>query len=395
MNPYPAKFKELVFTATFAKFLLNTCRRLIYPFAPELARGLNTDLSAITSVIAVNNATALLAPLGAGFADRYGYRRFMLYSLVVLAVGCLALGLRPAFYMLMICFFLAGLAKAVFDTSLQAYLGSIVPYDKRGKIIGITELAWAGSTLIGIPLAGLVMARFSWQAPFFIISALSFISFLALRALMPPKSEKNPNAPARSSLRANWRSVLKNRQVKAILLFVFLISLANDNFFVVYGAWLEKEFHLSLAAIGLWTIFIGLAEALGEGFTAVLSDRIGLMRAILLGTFLCGVAYFLLPMMRTGLPMALAGLFIIFFFFEFSIVTAMSLATELTPALRASTMSAFFATAGLGRVAGAFTGGMLWNTTDMTMICMVSGAAMIAGLAALVLGFFLCPAKTG
>jgi len=49
----------------FSKLMLNTARRMVYPFAPELARGLGVPLTAVTLLIAVNQATAVLGPLGA------------------------------------------------------------------------------------------------------------------------------------------------------------------------------------------------------------------------------------------------------------------------------------------------------------------------------------------
>ncbi|MBU8849000.1 MAG: MFS transporter, partial [Desulfobacterales bacterium] len=367
------KFAEFITITTFTKLLFNITRRLIYPFAPEFARGLNVELSAITSVIAVNQATSLLGPVGASFADKYGYKILMLLSLGMLTIGTFAVGLIPIYSVLVICFFLAGLAKSIFDPSLQAFIGNFVPFEKRGQIIGITELAWAGSTLIGIPIAGVVIERFSWQTPFFIIGGLCLVCFFIILKIMP-KDKKNTIPPeTRTSMKSNWKTIIKDRKVLGILSFVFFMSLANDNLFVIYGAWLEQSYSLSLAAIGFGTVLIGLSEILGEGCTIFFSDRIGLKKSIIIGVSLCTGAYFLLPVLDIGLGYVLAGLFLVFFTFEFTIVTSMSLSTELVPELRASTMSAFFAIAGIGRVAGAFSGGIIWSNFGLLPICLISG----------------------
>ncbi|MFA5904304.1 MAG: MFS transporter [Desulfobacula sp.] len=387
MTIHPEKFAGFITITTFTKFLFNITRRLVYPFAPELARGLHMELSAITSVIAVNQATSILGPLGASLADQYGYRFLMLLSLGLLTIGTFALGLIPLYPVLIACLFLAGLAKSIFDPSLQAFIGNFVPYEKRGKIIGITELAWAGSSLIGIPVTGMVIERFSWQTPFLIIGGLGLVSFFIILKIMPKAAGRT--TPSASKPRAlflsNWKTILKNRQVSGILGFSFFMALANDNLFVIYGAWLEKSYHLSLAAIGFGTIFIGLSEVLGEGFTVFFSDRIGLKKTTLIGTALCTLAYFLLPLMDTGLYYVLSGLFFVFFTFEFTIVTSMGLSTELVPELRASTMSAFFAVGGLGRVCGAFLGGMIWSDYGLLPICIVSGTCALLPLLLLLL----------
>ncbi len=394
MTNDPKQFAGFITITTFTKLLFNITRRLIYPFAPEFARGLNVELSAITSIIAINQATSLLGPIGASFADKYGYRILMLFSLGLLTIGTFAVGLIPIYSVLVICLFLAGLAKSIFDPSLQAFIGNFVPFEKRGQIIGITELSWAGSTLVGIPLAGIIIERFSWQMPFLIIGGLSLICFFVILKVMP-KEKKNtrpskgkPGAEKRTQLITNWKTIIKNKKVIGILSFVFFMSLANDNLFVIYGAWLEQSYNLSLTAIGFGTVFIGLSEILGEGCTVFFSDRIGLKKSIIIGGFLCTCAYFLLPLLNIGLAYVLAGLFLVFFTFEFTIVTAMSLSTELVPELRASTMSAFFAIAGIGRVAGAFSGGIIWSQFGLLPICLISGFCTFAAIISILVGFY-------
>ena len=384
----PKRFAEFITITTFTKLLFNITRRLIYPFAPEFARGLNVELSAITSVIAINQATSLLGPVGAGFADRYGYRILMLFSLGMMTIGTFAIGLIPIYSVLVIAFFLAGLAKSIFDPSLQAFIGSFVPFEKRGQIIGITELAWAGSTLFGIPLAGIVIERFSWQTPFLIIGGLCLVCFFIILKIMPKDKKSDKLSKAKTPIISNWKTIIKDRKVLGILSFVFFMSLANDNLFVIYGAWLEQSYNLSLAAIGFGTIFIGLSEILGEGCTVLFSDRIGLKKSIVIGVSLCTCAYFLLPLLDIGLTYVLAGLFLVFFTFEFTIVSSMSLSTELVPELRASTMSAFFAIAGIGRVAGAFLGGVIWSNFGLSAISLVSGFCTFAALISLLIGFY-------
>ncbi|MBU1344293.1 MAG: MFS transporter [Proteobacteria bacterium] len=387
MTNHPKQFAGFITIATFGKLLLNITRRLVYPFAPEFARGLNVDLSAITSVIAVNQATSVLGAVGASFADRYGYRILMLLSLGMLTIGTFAVGLIPTYSMLVICLFLAGLAKSIFDPSLQAFIGNFVPFEKRGKIIGITELAWAGSTLVGIPVTGMVIERFSWQTPFFIISGFCLVCFFVTLKIMPKDRKNFQPSETRTPILSNWKTVIKDRKVIGILSFVFFMSLANDNLFVIYGAWLESSYHLTLTAIGFGTVFIGLSEILGEGCTVFFSDRIGLKKSVFIGVSLCSGAYFLLPLLDIGLAYVLAGLFLVFFTFEFTIVTSMSLSTELVPELRASTMSAFFATAGIGRVVGAFLGGIIWSKFGLLPVCLISGGCTLAALFSIFMGF--------
>ena len=71
-----------VAVVTVCRLVLNTARRFAYPFAPVLSRSLGVPLTAITSLIAVNQATGILGMFFGPVADRFGYRLVMLAGLM-------------------------------------------------------------------------------------------------------------------------------------------------------------------------------------------------------------------------------------------------------------------------------------------------------------------------
>jgi len=384
---------KIVTTATFSKLLLNTSRRFIYPFAPAIARGLGIPLSSVTGLIAINQVTSVFGPLFAPFGDRYGYKIMLLLALTCLTVGMFAAGTLPLYSVLMVSLFLAGLAKNIYDPALQALVGETVPYEKRGFVIGILEIAWALSTLIGIPAAGYLIETWHWQTPFILFGVLSLVSLVITWFVFPSDKKKylEPDIPAerkKNGLIQTWRILLKQRAVMGIALTSFFMAFANDNLFVVYGAWLEDSFQLSLIAIGLGTSVIGFSEIIGEFLTAFFSDKIGLKRSILIGLFFCIASYISLPFLNQSSYTAFAGLFLVFLSFEFTVVTCMSLCTELVPEYRASTMSAFFAIGGIGRVLGAFAVGLLWTAGGIKGIAILSGCLTVCALLSFFWGLY-------
>jgi DHA1 family inner membrane transport protein len=367
--------------ATVSRLFLNTARRFPYPFAPALSRGLGVPLSAVTSLIAANQVTAITGLFFAPLGDRWGYRTMLIAGLAFLAGGMFIGGVFPFYVPVMIALFMAGLGKSAYDPAIQAYVGERIPFRRRGMAIGLIETSWAGSSLVGIPLAGFLIHYFDWRAPFFVLGSLGFVGMGALKILIPGDRNGPESSRAAITIRNAWRRVIRKRAGLGMLGFAFLISIANDNFFVVYGAWLEEAFRLSVAALGITTMIIGVAELLAEGLTASLADRFGLWRSLIIGLILSGASYVALPYLAQTLPMALVGLFMVFLTFEFSIVTALSLSTELVPAVRATMMSGFFAAAGIGRVAGALLGGHVWTAGGIGFVgllsTLISGGALV------------------
>lgn len=348
---------------------------------------MGVPLPAVTRLIAINQVTGVLSPVFGPLGDRWGYRFMMLAGLSVLSVGMLAGSLLPAYGVVLLALFAAGLGKSLFDPALQSYVGETVPYRHRGLAIGVIEFSWAGSALIGIPLVGLLITQFGWRSPFLVLGVLGLLSAVMLVVLIPRDNRRRLDAVSRVGFREAWRRLSRERAALGALAFSFLIAAANDNLFVIYAVWLESAFGLSVLALGAATTIIGLAELTGEGLTASIADRVGLKRALYIGLTLSVLSYLMLPLIGHTLSLALVGLFFAFLTFEFTIVTSISLFTEILPGARATMMSSNIAAMSLGRVIGALVGGLIWLTGGLLAIGLVSAA--ICALALMVLAWGL------
>lgn len=383
-----------VAAAALGRLLLNTARRFAYPFAPAIGRGLGVSLTAVSALIAVNQITSVSSLIFGPLADRRGYRVMFLAGMAALAAGMLAGGFFPGYWTVMGALFLAGLGKAMFDPSILAYVSERVAYDRRGMAIGVMEMSWAASSLIGIPVMGWLMGSFSWRAPFFALGAAAIAVFVLLWRMMPAiHTPEMAGRRPREGFPGNFRSLVRSRAAAGCLVFAFFFNGASDIFFVAYGAWLEADFGLGLVAVGMAATVIGLAELLGEGLTATLSDRFGLRQSMIAGACLTIAVYALLPLARGGgLSAALGAIFALFLAVEFTIVTGLSLFTEVLPEARATMMSGYFASASAGRMCGALAGGWIWSArADIGAIGALSAGACAAGLTALLFGLRALP----
>ena len=375
-----------IVSVLFFRLLLNTGRRFVYPFAPYLSRGLDVPLAAITSIIATCQLTSLLGLFSGPLADRFGFRVMMRAGLAMLAAGMLLCGLVPQYWPVFLGLVVASFGKVVFDPSIQAFIGHNVSFERRGRVIGIIETAWAGSTLIGIPALGLIIENIGLTAAFYILGLLGAVSWIAINFVIPADIPSSIPKKSKVHVFASLPQLLKIRPAAGMLAFGFWISIANDSLFVVYGFWLEQDFHVSIATLGFSTVAIGAAELLGESLTAIFADRLGLKRAIILGLCLAMTAYLLLPFTAGSLPLAMAGMFFVFLAFEFTIVTSFSISTELMTESRATMMAGFYASAGVGRMIGVLVGGWLWHLGGITAVAWTSMGLTGIGLLSLFWG---------
>lgn len=372
--------------ATFCRLLLNTARRFAYPFAPVLSRGLDVPLGAVTTIIAANQLSSMLALLFGPLGDRFGYRLMMLTGLALMTAGMLTGAAFPFFATVLIALALAGLGKSLFDPAIQAYIGEKVPYERRALVVGLMEISWAGSTLVGIPVIGLLIESGGWRSPFWALGGMGLLGFGLLYVLTAGDAIRPTHRTRQAGFFRSWVALARRREAAGLVLFAFLVSAANDNLFVSYGVWFESAFQLRVAALGVGTALIGLAELSGECLTAWLGDRLGKQRALTVGLLAAAAGYASLILVENSLVWALICLFLIFLAVEFAIVTSLSLSTEAVPEARATMMSGYLAAAGIGRVVGALLGGFVWSRGGIPAVAAVSSLLTAVALAALMIG---------
>lgn len=354
---------------------------MVYPFLPAIARGLGTDLRVAALAVTARSSLGLIGPLLGATADVRGKKTVMLGGLGLLTSGMLLIALWPTLPSFFLGMLMIGAGKIGFDSAMYAYLGDRVAYRRRGLAIAVVELGWSGAFLLGIPVAGWLMTRAGWSGPFPWIALTTLACGLLLGRILP----RDPARPSHSpTLVAGLRSVLAQPSAVAGLAVGLLVSSANETVNIVFGAWMEQSFGLSIASIGLASAVIGASELSGEGLVAAIADPLGKRRAVMLGAGMSAVTCLALPALGRTLSGALLGLFLFYITFEFTLVSSIPLMTELVPTARATLLSANITAHSAGRVVGALIGPPLF-AGGMAAVGLAAATLNLAALAALIL----------
>lgn len=368
---------------TLSRLFIDMTRRFVYPFVGPIATQLGVSPAAIQNVLASQAGIGLTTPLFGTLAERYGHKRVILLSVVGMALAGLLGAALPVFSVwafVMVCF---GFGKVIFNPTMQAYLGNLIPYNQRGRAMGIVELSWASSLFIVAPLAGFVLERSSMQALFLIFSGLLMLVAIAGWVYLPADEAIDKKKRSSRQLLADWGVILQSPVAMGALLFSLTLVGANELFFINYGLYMEAAFDLPLTALGTVTIVIAAAEALGEVIVITIADRFGKRPLALVGALGAAVTYFTLPHFSDNLPMTLAALFVMFMCVETAIVSSFPLFTEILPNAKAIMMSANGAAHALGRMGGAALGGAIYAASGDFML--TGTLAFSVGLVAFVM----------
>ncbi len=358
---------------------MNTAFRFVYPFLPAIARGLGVPLEQAGYLVSARWAAGLATPAIQKVAGRgEARRRLLVTGMLLFIAGCLVTALTGVYLGALVGFVLIGLAKPIFDISSQAYIADRVPYERRARVLAIFELTWALALLVGAPITGWLIARGDWASPFWLFAGLTAVALLLVARFIDPDHHHAAHVTARGRF---------EQAARAFLVVAALFTLAAEMVFVVFGAWLEDSFGLTLAALGGSAVIIGLAELAGEGAVVAFADRIGKRRSVLIGLAISVVGFLLLGLARDQLGIGLALLAVALFGFEFTIVSSIPLATELQPASRARFLSWMVVAMSIGRGIGAAVGPVVFAATGLPGPALIAVGADVA--AAVVLFLFV------
>jgi predicted MFS family arabinose efflux permease len=363
---------------TFIRMVSSTAFRMVYPFLPVFRDALGVPLEQLTGAIGARSlVAAIVGPFFASLGDRRGRRTGMLIGMGLFMAGCAVVVFLPTFLGFVIALVLTLVGKVTFDPSMQAYIGDRVPYQRRSLAIAVTEISWSGAFILGIPVVGWFIARFGWLSPFPLLG-LMVLACVIVMLLTIPRDQPHKVKP--QNLAANLKLIANSPAARAGLLFTLFSCMANEVIGLIFGVWLEASFGLQLAALGLAAAVLGIAELSGESLVAVLTDRLGKRRSIILGTLVNCLAVIALPFTKGSLPAAMVALFFFYISFEFTIVSSIPLLTEVLPSARATMMSGFFTLASIGRAVSSWITPLLYAQGFATNVAAAIALNLVAVL---------------
>ncbi|MGD3108163.1 MFS transporter [Streptomyces sp. YGL11-2] len=249
--------------------------------------------------------------VGGALADRFGCKPLIVAGCLLRTAGFAALGLVDALPALLAASAATGLAGALFNPAVRAYLAAEAG-ERRLEAFALFNVFYQAGILLG-PVVGMVLTGVGFRLTCLVAAGIfALLSLVQLRAL-PARggtAGRSGAAADRSGLLAQWRAVLANRP---FLLFSGAMIGSYVLSFQVYLALplevkrLGGEGRSGTAAVALLFAVSGLSTILGQTrVTAWCKDRMAPGHALATGLVIMGLAF--LPLLAaTALPVPAGG----------------------------------------------------------------------------------------
>jgi predicted MFS family arabinose efflux permease len=291
---------------------------IMMPLGPQLTRVFGiSDAQFGTLVSAYTLAAGASGLLAVFYIDRFERKRLFLTFYALFALATLACALAPGFGSLMGARIAAGVFGGVLGSLVQTIVAETVPFERRGRAMGVVMTAFSVVTVIGVPLGLWLAARWSWHAPFYVIVAAAVPVWLMASYALP----RLPAPGAASSSGPWWHSSWVNlRDVLADANHWKAFALSGLTFFSSFlvipyiTLAMQANVGLSDAQIPLMYLAGGVATIFTARWIGAASDRRGkvpVYQWLMGGSIFALLAMTLLPRWPLGAVLVVSTLFFI------------------------------------------------------------------------------------
>ncbi|MCP4316010.1 MAG: MHS family MFS transporter [Hyphomicrobiales bacterium] len=263
-------------------------------------------LASLLSAFAVFAIGYLARPLGGALfghiGDRYGRKKSMIASILLMGTATLAIALLPTFaqigtlaaVLLVLLRVLQGISVGGEFTGSMVFLGEHARNESRAAMVAISQCGSLSGFLTGSGIGALVsfylgdgaMTQWGWRVPFFIGAGIAVLGLVVRRHLTELTVQfHRVELPILVVFRDYWRVLAR------IVALLMMGAVGFYLLFVYVASYLREQMHFSTAkALEINTISLFVVLALTLPF-AMLSDRIGrkpMLYAVAIATLIFG-----------------------------------------------------------------------------------------------------------
>jgi predicted MFS family arabinose efflux permease len=364
---------------------------IMMPLGPQLTRLFGiSDAQFGLLVSAYTLAAGVSGLVATTYVDRFDRKRLLLVLYGLFAVATLACGLAPGYGFLMAARVAAGLFGGVLGALAQTIVADVVPFERRGRAMGMVMSSFSVATVAGVPAGLLLASRWGWQMPFISIALLSSVLAVAAAWTMPPLRD-HLGGPERPSVWQGIAQVLKDRNHLNALGFSALMMFTGFTIIPYFTIYLEANVGLVSQQIPYVYLCGGIATLFTARLIGRLADRLGKARVFRWLAVGLIVPMLLMSSMR---PMHIGWVLVVstllFVFLSGRMIPGMALLTgAANPALRGTFMAFNSAVQSAAMGAASIVGGLVIGRDAAGQMTFYWAAALVGATASLLSLWFL------
>ena len=228
-------------------------------------------------------SAAISGILTAGIADRFDRKKLLLFFYAGFILGTFFCAIAPNYHLLLIARIVTGLFGGVIGSISMTIVADLFPMDMRGRAIGILQMGFAASQVLGIPVGLYLTNIWNWHAPFSMIVILGCsIAILVMKYLEPIKGHLEDKKP--KNVWQHYRDMLVQPTYQLGFVTTALVSIGAFLMQPFASAYLINNLKVSPVQLPLVFMFTGISALVIMPLAGKLSDKMDKFTLFAIGT---------------------------------------------------------------------------------------------------------------
>jgi YNFM family putative membrane transporter len=364
-----------------AAFAAQAMVRSTDSLLPQIASDLKVTVGATSVIVtfyllAHGSVQLIIGPIG----DRFGKYFCVSIAAAVSTLMVIACGLAPNLPVLVAARLGCGLATGWIIPFALAFVGDVIPYERRQQVIGTFLSGQILGQMFGQAAGGVLGDFFGWRNVFFILAALLAIATLGLFYELwrnPVTHARNAPMQQGHGFVSDYTTVLRNPWARTVILMAFIESFSMFGAFTYVGADLHLRFDVEFWLVGLFVGCFALGGLIYSLSVRRLVARFGQTGLSSGGGALLALAYVTLAFEPDYwiAPLAIAATGLGFYMLHNTLQTN---ATQMTPAARGTAVAIFSAALYLGQTAGVAASGVAFDHFTAVPVFLIAALVLLA-----------------
>lgn len=182
----------IAFTAALAALVEIIDTSIVNVALTEMQASLGATLSEVSWVItSYAMANVIILPMSAWLGERFGKKRYFVFSLVGFTAASVLCGMANSLWLLVLARVLQGLTGGGLMAKAQAILFETFPREEQGKAQAIFGITATAGPAIGPTLGGYLVTHFGWRWIFYVNLPVGILAtVMAVIYLVPDEAPK-------------------------------------------------------------------------------------------------------------------------------------------------------------------------------------------------------------
>ena len=363
-----------------ASFASQSMVRVSDSLLPQIATDFGVSVGSASIVVtayalAHGSVQLIIGPVG----DRFGKYACVTAAAAMSTVLVLMCGLAGSLSTLVAARLACGLSAGWIIPLALAFLGDVIPYERRQQVLGTFLSGQIFGQLFGQAAGGVLGDLFGWRNVFFFLAALFAVATIALLIEFfrnPITHAGHATATRSRGFVKDYATVLRSPWARAVIVMGFVEALFMFGAFAFVGADLHLRFGISFAMVGIFVGAFAVGGLIYSLSVRALVNRLGQIGLVTSGCVLLALSYLTIAFTPQAYvaPFAIMAIGLGYYMLHNTLQTN---ATQMTPQARGTAVATFSSALYLGQTLGVAINGIVFDHFGSLPVFAIAAAGLL------------------